>query len=120
VVDPRKTELVSFAKLWLRINPRTDLELLNALAALLHEKNAYDSEFIDRYAEGFSIFTYGLSSLEVEKVSRVSGLGIERLNATVEFIKGKRIAFVIGHGILQHSHHGRDSQPVIDDRKPGN
>jgi len=101
VVDPRKTELVSFAKLWLRINPRTDLELLNALAALLHEKNAYDSEFIDRYAEGFSIFTYGLSSLEVEKVSRVSGLGIERLNATVEFIKGKRIAFVIGHGILQ-------------------
>ena len=101
VVDPRKTELVSFAALWLRINPRTDLELLNALAALLHENNAYDSEFIDRYAEGFSIFTYGLSSLNVAKVSRVTGLEIQRLNATAELLKGKRIAFVIGHGILQ-------------------
>ena len=101
VVDPRKTELVSFAAQWLRIKPQTDLELLNALAALLHEKNAYDSEFIDRHAEGFSIFTYGLSSLDVDKVSRVSGLTIEGLNATVEFLKGKRIAFVVGHGILQ-------------------
>jgi formate dehydrogenase alpha subunit len=104
VVDPRKTELVSFADLWLRINPRADLELLNALAALLHEKNAYDSEFVDRYAEGFSIFTYGLSSLDVDKVCRVSGLTIERLNATIEFIRGKRIAVVVGHGILQQQY----------------
>jgi formate dehydrogenase alpha subunit len=101
VVDPRKTELVSFASLWLRINPRTDLELLNALAALLHAKNAYDSEFIDRYAEAFSIFTYSLSSLDVDKVSRITGLEKQRLDATAELLKGKRIAFVIGHGILQ-------------------
>jgi formate dehydrogenase alpha subunit len=101
VVDPRKTELVKFAALWLPITPRADLEVLNALAALLHEKSAYDSEFIDRYAKGFSIFTYGLSSLDVDKVSRVSGLEADRLNATVELLKGKRIAFVIGHGILQ-------------------
>ncbi|MEJ2168016.1 MAG: molybdopterin-dependent oxidoreductase, partial [Desulfobacterales bacterium] len=57
--------------------------------------------FIERYAEGFSIFTYGLSSLNVDKVCRVSGLGIDRLHAAVELLKGKRIAFVIGHGILQ-------------------
>ena len=101
VVDPRKTELVGFATSWLQINPRADLELLNALAALLHEKNAYDSEFIDRYAEGFSIFTYGLSSLDVDNVSRVSGVTVERLKTTAEFLKGKRIAFVVGHGILQ-------------------
>jgi formate dehydrogenase alpha subunit len=101
VIDPRKTELVSFATLWLRIKPQTDLELLNALAALLHEKNAYDSESIDRYAEGFSIFTYSLSSLDVNKVSQVTGLEMQRLNAAAELLKGKRIAFVIGHGILQ-------------------
>ena len=101
VVDPRKTELADFAALWLRIKPRTDLELLNALAALLHEKNAYDPEFVDRYTEGFSIFTYGLSSLDMDKVSRVTGLEMQRLNKTVSLLKGKRIAFVIGHGILQ-------------------
>jgi len=101
VVDPRKTELINFAALWLQINPRGDLELLNALAALLHEKNACDSEFIHRYAQGFSSFTYALSALDVDKLSRVSGLKTDRLNAAIELLKGKRIAFVIGHGILQ-------------------
>jgi formate dehydrogenase alpha subunit len=104
VVDPRKTELVSFASLWLRIKPKTDLELLNALAALLHEKSAYNAEFIDRYTEGFSIFTYVLSSLDVDKVSRLTGLEMKRLHATAAFLKGKRIAFFVGHGILQQQY----------------
>jgi formate dehydrogenase alpha subunit len=104
VVDPRKTELVSYASLWLCIRPQTDLELLNSLAALLHEKNAYDAEFIDRYTQGFSIFNYVLSSLDVDRVSRVTGLEMKRLHATAEFLKGKRIAFVIGHGILQQQY----------------
>ena len=104
VVDPRKTELVSFASMWLCIRPQTDLELINVLAALLHEKNAYDAEFIDRYTEGFSIFNYVLSSLDVDRVSRVTGLEMARLHATAEFLKGKRIAFVIGHGILQQQY----------------
>ncbi|MGD9181173.1 MAG: molybdopterin-dependent oxidoreductase [Desulfobacterales bacterium] len=104
VVDPRKTELVSFASLWLRIKPRKDLELLNALAAMLHAKNAYDSEFIDQYAEAFSIFTYSLSSLDMDKVSRATALEMQRLDAAAELLKGKRIAFVIGHGILQQQY----------------
>jgi formate dehydrogenase alpha subunit len=101
VVDPRKTDLVSFASLWLPIKPQSDLELINALAALLHKENAYASEFIDRYVEGFSIFSYSLSSLDVEKVGRVTGLAMQRLQEAVGILKGKRIAFVIGHGILQ-------------------
>lgn len=101
VVDPRKTELAGFASLWLPINPQSDLELINALAALLHEKNAYASEFIDRYVEGFNIFSYSLSSLDLEKVSRATGLANKRLHEAAEALKGKRIAFVIGHGILQ-------------------
>ena len=101
VVDPRKTELVSLASLWLPIKPQTDLELINVLAALLHESNAYDSEYIDRHAEGFSLLTYALSSLDMDKVCRVTGLKMQQLNAMAELLKEKRIAFVIGHGILQ-------------------
>jgi formate dehydrogenase alpha subunit len=101
VVDPRKTELVSFASLWLPIKPQSDLELINALAALLHKKNAYATEFIDRYAEGFGIFSYSLSSLDIEKASRVTGLEMRRLHEAAEILKGKRIAILIGHGILQ-------------------
>lgn len=101
VVDPRKTELVNFASLWLPIKPQSDLELINALAALFNKENAYASEFIDRYVDGFGIFSYSLSSLDVERVSRVTGLAIQRLHAAAELLKGKRIAFLIGHGLLQ-------------------
>jgi len=101
VIDPRKTELVRLAALWLPIKPRSDLELLNALAALLHGTSDYDSEFIDRYAEGFSLFTYALSSLDMDKVCRKTGLQMQQLKAMAALLKEKRIAFVIGHGILQ-------------------
>ena len=101
VIDPRKTDLVNFASLWLPIKPQSDLELLNALAALLHETNDYDSEFIDRYAEGFSLFTYALSSLDTKKVCSMTGLQMQQLKTMAALLKEKRIAFVIGHGILQ-------------------
>ena len=101
VVDPRQTELTNFASIWLPIKPRTDLELLNGLAAELHEKEAYDSKFIDRYTEGFSLFRYGLSSLNLDKVSRTTNLAKEDIQATAALLKGKKVALVVGHGILQ-------------------
>ncbi len=101
VVDPRKTELVRFASVWLPIKPQTDLELINAISTMLHETNAYDAEFIDRYAEGFSNFTRALSLLDVDKVCRLTGLEKQQLIAAAELLREKRIAFIIGHGILQ-------------------
>jgi formate dehydrogenase alpha subunit len=100
-VDPRQTELTNFASRWLSIKPQTDLELLNGLAALLHEKKAYDPEFIDRYTEGFSLFRYGLSSLDIDKVSGITSLATDTIQATADLLKGKKVAIVIGHGILQ-------------------
>ena len=103
VVDPRKSELSNFADIWLPIKPRTDLELLNGLAALLQEKEAYDSKFVDRCTEGFSLFRYGLSSLELDKVSRLTNLSNDTIQATADLLKGRKIAIVIGHGILQQT-----------------
>ncbi len=104
VVDPRKTELASMASIWLPIKPQTDLELINGLAALLHEKKAYDSSFVDRYAEGFSLFRYSLSSLDMEKISRLTQLEMAALNKTAELLQGKKIAIVIGHGVSQQKY----------------
>jgi formate dehydrogenase alpha subunit len=101
VVDPRQTELTNFASRWLSINPQTDLELLNGIAALLHEKEAYDPEFIDRYTEGFSLFRYGLSSLDIDKVRDITGLATDIIQGTADQLKGKKVAIVMGHGILQ-------------------
>jgi formate dehydrogenase alpha subunit len=104
VVDPRKTELASIASIWLSIKPQTDLELINGLVAMLHEKKAYDSSFIDQYTEGFSLFRYSLSSLDMEKISRLTHLEMAALNKTAELLNGKKIAIVIGHGVIQQKY----------------
>ena len=104
VVDPRKTELASIASIWMSIKPQTDLELINGLAALLHEKKAYNSSFIDQYTEGFSLFRYSLSSLDMKKISRLTHLDMAALDKTAELLKGKKLAIVIGHGVIQQKY----------------
>jgi formate dehydrogenase alpha subunit len=104
LADPRPTELVKFAALWLQVKPDSDLELINGLTALLHRRNAYDLAFIDRYTENFSLYRYGLSSLDIERVCRVTGLDKSTLEAAAGLLEGKKIAIVVGHGILQQRH----------------
>ena len=101
LVDPRRTELASFASLWLAIKPQSDLELINGLAALLHEQKAYDSSFVDQYTEGFSLFRYGLSSLDMDRISKATHLDRAVIRKTAELLKQKKIAIVIGHGVIQ-------------------
>lgn len=101
VVDPRKTELVKFASIWLRPRPATDLDLLNALAALLYKRKSFDDAYLDKYAEGFDIFRYSLSTLDLERVCRLTGLALLDLQKTAELLQNKKITIVVGHGILQ-------------------
>jgi formate dehydrogenase alpha subunit len=101
LADPRRTELAAFASIWLAIRPQSDLELINGLAALLHEHKAYDSSFVDRYTEGFSLFRYGLSSLDMDRISSLTNLDTTAINETVSLLKQKKVAIVIGHGIIQ-------------------
>ena len=101
VVDPRRTELVNFASIWIRPRLHTDLELINALAAILHEKKSYDLAFIDNYTEGFNIFHYSLTSLDLDRISRVTRIQNSDLKEVAGQLSGKKVAFVVGHGILQ-------------------
>ncbi len=101
VVDPRRTELVNFASTWIRPRLHTDVELINALASILHEKKSYDLAFIDNYTEGFNIFHYSLTSLDLDRISRITEVKKSKLAEVAEQLSGKKVAFVVGHGILQ-------------------
>jgi len=101
VVDPREIELVPFSTMWLPLVPHTDCELINSLAAILYKSNAYDIDFINRFTGGFDLYSSTLSSLDLQRMSRVTGVDMEVMEKAANVIEGKRIAFVIGHGILQ-------------------
>jgi formate dehydrogenase alpha subunit len=110
VVDPRKTGLVPFASQWLPLLPRSDYALISALAALLYQRQAYDSNFIARYTSGFDQYREELGNLDLEKACRVSGLGMEVLERAADLVAGKKVSFVLGRGVLQQKHGG----PVME------
>ena len=104
VADPRKTELVPFSSLWLPLAPHSDCELLNALAAILYRRNSYDTDFINQFTKDFELYREGLSSIDLERVCRVTGLDMEVMERAADLIEGKKVAFMIGQGILQQRH----------------
>jgi len=99
VVDPRRTDLIPFSALWLPLNPDSDGELIHGLASKLLIKGSYDRDFIGRFTAGFEEYRESLSSLDLEKVSRATGLKVKALDQAAGLLAGKKIAFVIGHGI---------------------
>ncbi|MDY6854533.1 MAG: molybdopterin-dependent oxidoreductase [Thermodesulfobacteriota bacterium] len=101
IVDPRHTELVDFSSIWLRISPNSDLELINGLAALLFKGKGYDFDFIVRFTHGFDQYRAGLSCVDLDRSSRITGVDVSIMEVTAELLHGKKIAFVIGHGILK-------------------
>jgi formate dehydrogenase alpha subunit len=101
VADPRKTDLVSFSSLWLPLAPHSDFATINALAAILYKRQSYDIDFINTFTEGFDLYSDGISSVDLERVSRFTGLDIKLMEKAADLIEGKKIAFVIGHGIMQ-------------------
>jgi formate dehydrogenase alpha subunit len=101
VADPRRTELVPFSSLWLPLAPQSDSELINALATILHRREAHDAQYINRYTRGFDLYRKGLASFDIERASRVTGLNLDLMEKTADLLQGKRISFVVGQGVLQ-------------------
>jgi len=104
VVDPRKTELLPFASIWLQIAPQSDSALLNGLAAFLYRQKAYDTDFIKQFTEGFDLYCDDLADIDLKTVTRITGIDRDLIEKTGSLMNKKRIAFVVGHGILQQRH----------------
>jgi Uncharacterized anaerobic dehydrogenase len=99
IADPRKSELVSSATLWLPINACTDLELINGISVFLCDQNTYDAHFIEQFTEGFTVYRESLASISLKKIYQKTGVGENTFKKTLSLLKNKKIAFVVGHGV---------------------
>ncbi|MDD5204920.1 MAG: molybdopterin-dependent oxidoreductase [Desulfobacterales bacterium] len=98
VIDPKGNDLVPFSLLWLPLEPNSDTELIHAIARILVSKGAYDRDFVNT-TEGFQEYLESLSSLDLKRVSRITGLDARAIEESANLLAGKRISFVFGHGI---------------------
>ncbi|MBW1814350.1 MAG: molybdopterin-dependent oxidoreductase, partial [Deltaproteobacteria bacterium] len=124
IASPRRTELVNFCSTWLHLSngsncqqhnlDQTYLELINGLSALLVEEEAYDHSFIERFTEGFSNYKDSLSSIDINRISRITGIDTENLQDAVKLLKGKKIAFVIGNGLLLQKYNSQSMEALLN------
>jgi formate dehydrogenase alpha subunit len=102
-VDPRRTELVDHADLWLRLNPGTNVTLLNSIAHVIVAEGLANADFIAARTENFEAFRANLSAYSPEQSESVTGVAPDlvreaaRLYATAE-----RGMLLWGMGITQH------------------
>ena len=81
VVDPRRIELAEEADYWLRIQPGTDIPLLNGLMHIIIKENLQNSTFIEERTENYAALRETAEKYTPDYVSRLTGVPEEDLYA---------------------------------------
>jgi formate dehydrogenase alpha subunit len=103
VVDPRRTKWESWANLWLRPLPGTDIAWINGLIRLLIEKGSVSKEFIGSKTESFDALRFSVARFSPETVKEMTGVPPAELEAIAAlYARSKRRAIVFGSGVMQH------------------
>ncbi|RLB22211.1 MAG: hypothetical protein DRG76_07230 [Deltaproteobacteria bacterium] len=113
-INPRKTGLSSLATFHLGVVPSTDLAALAAIAKCLAEQGWIDHAFIDQCTTGFQDFYSKLKTLEFNHLCAIARIDPEAIKGTCELLAGKRIAFVVGSGILRQKHGPHVLDAIVD------
>lgn len=85
VVDPRKTDAVRHADLWLQIRPGTDCVLALAMINHIIQKGLYDKSFVEKWCHGFDQLKERAAEYPIEKAAKITWLRKEDIVQTAEW-----------------------------------
>ncbi len=103
VLDPRKTELAKYAQHHLALRPGTNVAVLNMMMHYIWKDGLIDQSFIEHRTEGFDQFVEEISKLDVDEMSRISGVSKEEARAAaITYGKAARAMSFHGLGVTEH------------------
>ncbi|KAF1057463.1 nitrate reductase [Variovorax sp.] len=79
VADPRRTDTVEIADLFLPLQPGTDVMLFNGMLHLMLREGWIDADYIAAHTSGFEALKATVGDCTPETVARVCGLSTEQL-----------------------------------------
>ena len=80
VVDPRYSKTANIADMFVPLNPRSDLALINGLCHIIIENKWEDSKFIQNRTSDYEDFKkHILENYAPEKVAEITGISVEDL-----------------------------------------
>ncbi len=105
VVDPRKTELVDYAQVWIRPKLGTDIAWINGMMNVILEENLQDTTFIADRTEGFDELKSVMEPYTPQRVMEITGVAeSDIVKAARLYGQANRASILYGMGITQHIH----------------
>ena len=113
VVDPRRTQLIQFARLWLQPAVGTDIALLNGLARVIIDEKKLDVEFVTRMTDNFAGWSKSLETFTPSHVEEITGIPRKDVQLAARILAGaEQASIVYGNGIAQQAN-GTDAVIAI-------
>ncbi|MDD5772956.1 MAG: molybdopterin-dependent oxidoreductase [bacterium] len=115
LIDPRKTKLNSFARLWLSPNIQTDSILLNVISKIIIDENLHNKEFIKENSTGFEELRSSINNISIKDVSKITDIPEEKIFEAARLIgKSKKTAFVYGSGVTQQKYSTETVKAIVN------
>ena len=103
VIDPRKIELVPYAKHHLQLRPGTNVALLNMMARFILDAGLVKKDFVIKRCENWEAFEAGLRALDLDALEAATGVDRERVRAAaIEYASAKAAMSFHGLGVTEH------------------
>jgi formate dehydrogenase alpha subunit len=104
VVDPRRTELVDHAYLWLRIKPGTDNALINGMLHTIISNGWHAKEYIEGRCEGFDDLWETVKDYPADRAADITGVPAEQIVQAAElYATTPRAGIFYTLGITEHT-----------------
>ena len=103
VADPRAITLTQHADLWLRLNPGSDLALLNGLAHVIVARGLEDASYIARHVAEFDAFKALLEVYTPDCVASITGVSPQDIITAAQLMaEADNMSIYYTMGITQH------------------
>ena len=103
VIDPRKIELVPYAKHHLQLRPGTNVALLNMFARYILDEGLVKKDFVEKRCEDWAEFEAGLRALDLDAIEKTTGVDRELVRAAaIEYASSEAAMSFHGLGVTEH------------------
>ena len=104
VVDPKRTDMAKKADIFLQIPVGSNIKTLNTMMNVIISENLQDTEFIEKYAEGFEYLKEAVKDFTPERFERETGVKKELITEAARmYAKAGSAAICYTMGITQFS-----------------
>ncbi len=106
VADPRNTASArNLADIHLKLNPGTDISLVNSMMKIVLNKELEDDEFIKERTKDFEKLKTHLSNLNLEEAEETTGISSDKISEAAEaYAEAEKGCILFNAGIAQHRH----------------